>query len=141
MFATCDKLSFSFLFCATFLVGVHQPKNIENTCFPPTKKGFCLISQCLPLFLLVLLGFLFRILFRIPFLNFLLLNLMFLVSSFYPRLLLLPSIFACPLSPFFFSSPVSVFFCFFMLCSLCWCLFTFVLMCFLVHVFIFLLLW
>ena len=69
---------------------------------PPTKKGFCLISQCLPLFLLVLLGFFFRILFRIPFLNFRFLNLMFLVSSFYPRLLLLPSIFACPLSPFLF---------------------------------------
>ena len=69
-------------FLAQILVGVHQPKQHRKHLFSPTKKRFCLISQCLPLFLLVLLGFLFRILFRIPFLNFLLLNLMFLVSSF-----------------------------------------------------------
>ena len=56
---------------------------------------------------------------------------------FFPRLLLLPSIFPCPLSPSFSSSPVSVFLCLFMLCSLCWSLFTSVLMCFLVHVFFF----
>ena len=87
---------------------MHQPKNIENTCFPPQKRILLNFSVS-PFVSPGLLGFLFRILFRIPFLNFLLLNLMFLVSSFSLVFFFFPSIFSCPLSPFFSSSPVSVF--------------------------------
>ena len=59
---------------------------------------------------------------------------------FFPRLLLLPSIFFCSVSLSFSSSPVSAFLSLFMLCSLCLCLFTFLLLCFLVQ-FFFLVFW
>ena len=64
-----SQVIFFFPFLRKFWLVCTNQKNIENTCSPP------------PLFLLVFLDFLFRIVFRIPFLNFLLLNLMFLVSS------------------------------------------------------------
>ena len=128
--------SYFFLsFFLQILVGV----NIENTCFPP-KKRILLNFSVSPFVSPGPSWFSLSHSVSHPISEFSTSKSDVPCFFFFPRLLLLPSIFSCPLSPFFSSSPV------FFVCS-CYArsvgaLFTFVLMCFLIHVFFFsLLLW
>ena len=94
-------------FFGQILVDVHkQKKHRKHLSSPPPKKGFFLISQCLPLCLVVLLGFPFRIVLRIP-------SLKFLALIWYSLLPMFPS---SSSSFYFFLFLVPLFFLFSSLC-------------------------